>query len=160
MWKQTKPTCFYACLLFPCGWTEDFDSITNLDSVSLNYSLSTFISSRTPRAVEELCKPRQEKRSITVISFSWFAPLFWHFLCIIPSLDSGFWTAKVAEGNTMRRFCWAQMPATPSNEVSHLQAELRRDTWHLRRARDTAGATAWNKGSNGDIPPQELNRSF
>lgn len=112
MWKQTKPTCFYACLLFPCGWTEDFDSITNLDSVSLNYSLSTFISSRTPRAIEELCKPRQEKRSITVISFSWFAPLFLHFLCIIPSLDSGFWTAKVAEGNTMRRFCWAQMPAT------------------------------------------------
>lgn len=29
------------------------------------------------------------------------------------------------------------MPATPSNEVSHLQAELHRDTGHLRQAWDT-----------------------
>lgn len=35
---------FYARLLFPCGRMEDFDSFTNLDSVSLNYSLSTLIS--------------------------------------------------------------------------------------------------------------------
>lgn len=64
--------------------------------------------------------------------------VFFIFLPIIPSLDSGFWTVKGAEGNTRRRFCWAQMPATLSNEVSHLQADLRRDTWHLRRARDTS----------------------